>query len=162
MFQVVYLKHCKEFCCSCEVGPSVIVQTQNTCRNRAVQGVVVSWLLVTFLGLHSMALYWLLRSFSWSPQQYTLAVPKHFANRFAYIEFFRSRGPVMFPLPSCTFCLREVIVNPRLVASENAFEEIMTMNCILLVEWVLTILCTLWSSDSVFGTPRARTWWKPN
>jgi hypothetical protein len=31
------------------------------------------------------------------------------------------------------FCLREVMVDPRLVASENAFEEIMAMNGVLLV-----------------------------
>ena len=151
MFQVVYLKHCKELCLSCKVGPSVIVQ--NTCCNRTVQGVVVSWLLVTFLVLHSMALHWLLGSFPWNLQQYALAVPKHFASRFAFLEFFRSRGP-MFPLPACSFCLREVTLNPRLVATENAFEEIMAMKGILLVEWVQTILLTC-GLPIVFAEPLA-------
>lgn len=149
-------------CCSCEVGPNVIVQMQNTCCNRAVEGAVVSWLLVAFLGLHRMTLHWLLCSFPWNPQQYTLAVQKTLCSRFAYLEFFRSRGPDMFPLPACTFCLREVMVYPRLVASENAFEEIMTMNGILLVEWVLIILCCLWFSDSFRGTSGAQTLWKRN
>jgi len=40
----------------------------------------------------------------------------------------------VFPLQACKFCLREVMVNPRLVSSDNAFEEVMIMNGILLEE----------------------------
>jgi hypothetical protein len=34
----------------------------------------------------------------------------------------------MFPLHACTFCFRGVMVNPRLISSDNAFEEFMAKN----------------------------------
>lgn len=100
MFQVVHLKHCKELCWSCEVGPNVILHMQNTCCNRAVQDIIASWLLVTFLGFRSMTLHWSWCYFPWNLQQYTLAVPKHFASRFAYLEFFSVAGTRHFSTPS--------------------------------------------------------------
>jgi len=56
-----------------------------------------------------------------------------FASRFAH-QFFRSRGSKVVPLHACTFCLRRVTVNARLVSSDNALEEIMAMNAIQLGE----------------------------
>lgn len=50
------------------------------------------------------------------------------------MNVFDRGNPDMFPLRSRVFRLREVKVTPRLVSCENAFEEIMTMNGILMEE----------------------------
>jgi hypothetical protein len=56
-----------------------------------------------------------------------------------------------------------VMMNPCLVSSDHAFEEIVTTNGILWrYETLLTVFRALWSSDSASGIHRTRTLLKPN
>jgi len=70
--------------------------------------------------------------------------PQHFASRIHSLELPLSRGPTQFPLISCTFPQRGVVMNPRVLSSNTALAKFALNNDFLLLKWSLqAVLCCI-------------------
>jgi len=67
-------------------------------------------------------------------QEHTLMFPQHFANRLHSLELPLSQVPNKFPLISCTFPHRCVVMNPCAHSSKTAIPKFAVNNDFLLVE----------------------------
>ena len=75
-------------------------------------------------------------------QEHTLIAPQHFASRIHNLELPLSRGPTKFPLISCTFPQRGVVMNPLVLSSDTELGKFVLNNDFSLLKWSLqAVLC---------------------